>query len=166
MEKKILKAVPIQESSFAPYGSWISETVRSADAAVEELSFWNGLSRMEYAGNTSVSIVQTYGKNGLTEYDLECHTATEETIIPTDDIFVVTALSTDDPSKPDLRTVAAFKVPKGSAITFAKGVWHHAPLTRQEKTNSFVIFQSTTPDEDMLALALVDTFGLYYELEE
>jgi len=166
MKETTLKCSPLDQDSFAPYGQYISADSRPADAAVEELSFWNRLAVMEYPGKTSVSIVQTYGRNGLTEYTLEQHSRSEETIIPTDDIYVVVGLSeASDAQRPDLSTVKAFFVPKGSAITFAKGVWHHAPLTELEQTRSFVIFQETTPDEDLLVLDLPAEYDLFFKID-
>ncbi len=153
--------------AFAPYGQFVSSKTRAADADCEELKFWNKLGVMDVEGKTSVSVVQTYGKNGLTEYNLERHLCTEETIIPTDDIYVVAALDIPgDNEKPDMNSVQAFLVPKGCAVIFGKGVWHHAPITKQDLTNSFVIFKETTPDEDMLALDLAETYDLHFTIKE
>jgi ureidoglycolate hydrolase len=150
------------DASFTPYGQFITTQERAADASGEELSFWNHLAVMDHAGLTSVSIVQTYGKNGLEEHTLERHATTSEVLIPTDDIIVVAALSQkDDADKPDLKTVKAFYVPKGNAVRFKKGVWHHAPLTQVAQTQTFVLFYENTPDEDFLAYELDTDFDTY-----
>jgi len=163
MRKIELKLLDASDERFNEYGQFISTTTRSADASDTELSFWNKLAVMDHSGLTSVSIVQTYGKNGLEEHTLEQHTTTSEVLIPTDDIIVVAALS--DKSKadmPDFESAKAFKVPKGSAIRFKKGVWHHAPLTTKELTKTFVLFYENTPSEDFLAYDLDKEFNLYY----
>ena len=151
---------------FVDYGKWITATSKSADADCEELKFWNKLGVMDHKGNTSISIVQTYGKNGLVEETLEHHKTTGEALLPTEDIYVVAALtSKDDPDRPDLETVKAFPVKKGEAVIMHPGVWHHAPLTKAEKANTFVAFYENTPDEDFLAYELKEEFGVYFEVE-
>lgn len=156
----------MSRDSFSDYGVWISDATKAPDADCDELKFWNRLGVLDHEGNTSVSIVQTYGKNGLIEETLEQHEKTGEALFPTEDIWVVAALSRkDDSKKPDLDTVKAFPVKKGEAIIFHPGVWHHAPLTKAEKANTFVVFYENTPDEDFLDYGLKDEFGLYFEVE-
>ena len=150
------------DANFSAYGQYIATSLREANAIGEELCFWNKLAVMDHTGHTSISIVQTYGRNGLEEHTLEQHVDTSEVLIPTEDIIVVAALSrADDPKKPDLDTIRAFSVPKGSAIRFKKGVWHHAPLTEAPQANTFVLFYEHTPEEDFLAYDLDTDFGMY-----
>ncbi len=166
MDVKVIPCVPITQENFSEYGDFMTVFTREADAVNDELSFWNKLGAMDHTGNTSVSIVQTYGKNGLIEKNLERHQYTEETLIPTDDIVVVTALSDSDNSGiPDLHTVKAFAVKKGSAVKFHRNTWHHAPLTQLPETNTFVIFKETTPSEDCFVIDLPEQFGLYYQVK-
>lgn len=154
------------DASFTPYGQYIADTLRDPNASGEELCFWNRLAVMDHEGHTSISIVQTYGRNGLEEHTLERHEKTSEVLIPTGDIVVVAALSReDDPKKPDFDTVKAFSVPKGSAIRFKKGVWHHAPLTEAKQVNTFVLFYENTPDEDFFAYDLDEDFGLWFRVK-
>ena len=153
--------------NFADYGVWISEGSKLPDADIPELKFWDMLDLLKHEGQTSVSIVQTYGKNGLVEEDLEVHFNTAETLLPTEDIFIVTALSDkNNLKKLDLDTVKAFPVKKGEGVTFAPGTWHHAPLTEAVTANTFVIFKSDTPDNDCLGLDLKDEFGFYFEVDK
>ncbi|MDA3834742.1 MAG: ureidoglycolate lyase [Spirochaetales bacterium] len=160
--------IPCQEASdhtFSLYGQYISDDLRSPDASDNELKFWNKLGVMDHAGNTSVSIVQTYGKNGLAEHTLERHARTSELLIPTQDIIVVAALTKeDDPELPNLDTVKAFWVKKGSAVRLYKGTWHHAPLTQAEMVHTFVLFYENTPDEDFLCYDLGEKFGISIEV--
>ncbi len=162
-----LPCLKASDEEFSEYGQFISTSVRDSDASDEELSFWNKLAVVDHSGLTSVSIVQTYGKNGLEEHTLEQHTTTCEVLIPTSDIIVVAALSLKGAfNKPDLESAKAFSVPKGSAIKFKKGVWHHAPLTKEKVTKTFVLFYENTPSEDFLAYDLDKEFGLYYVVKE
>ncbi len=166
MEERVLRCETIDPEGFAPFGQVISVYSREADASNDELQFWNRLSEMSYEGKTSISIVETYGKNGLDEFNLEQHTESEETLIPTDDIYIVVALSDPaDPKKPDIEAARAFKVPRQSAVTLGKGVWHHAPLTKEEVTRTFVVFQSTTPEEDFFMVDLADDYDCYLSVE-
>lgn len=167
MKKIELPCLKASDKEFSEYGQFISTTVRDSDASDNELSFWNKLAVMDHKGVTSVSIVQTYGKNGLEEHTLEQHKTTSEVLIPTDDIIVVAALSQKEaPNVPNLESAKAFFVPKGSAVRFKKGVWHHAPLTKKDVTKTFVLFYENTPNEDFLAYDLDKEFGLYYVVKE
>lgn len=167
MEKRIIKCSKMTAENFADYGLWITETSKAADADCSELKFWNKLGVMGHKGNTSISIVQTYGKNGLIEETFEQHKTTGEALLPTEDIYIVAALSDKDKAdKPDFDTVKAFPVKKGEAVILHPGVWHHAPLTEAETSNTFVAFYENTPDEDFFAYELKDDFGLYFEVEK
>ena len=166
MEKRKINITEMTAENFADYGVWITETSKNPDADCEELKFWNKLGVMDHKGNTSFSIVQTYGKNGLVEETLEQHKTTGEALLPTEDIYVVIALSDKkDSAKPDFDTIKAFPVKKGEAVILHPGVWHHAPLTRAKTANTFVAFYENTPDEDFFAYELKDEFGFYYEVE-
>jgi ureidoglycolate hydrolase len=166
MEKRIIKCSKMASESFSDYGLWINGSQRAPDADIPELKFWNKLGIMKHEGNTSISIVQTYGKNGLVEETLEQHMTTGEALLPTEDIYIVVALSEKkDPRKPDFNTVKAFPVKKGEAVILNPGVWHHAPLTKAETANTFVAFYENTPDEDFFAYELKDEFGFYFEVE-
>ncbi len=166
MEERRIQCLSAESEEFRPYGQHISSLIRDPDADNGELKFWNKLAVMDHEGHTSISIVQTYGKNGLEEHTLERHANTSEVLIPTEDIVVVAALSRgDDPLRPDLDSVKAFFVEKGSAVRFKKGIWHHAPLTKAETAKTFVLFYEDTPDEDMLAYELDEEYGLYFTVE-
>lgn len=166
MEKRKIKCSEMTEEKFTDYGVWITGTSKTPDADVPELKFWNRLGVMDHKGNTSISIVQTYGKNGLIEETFEQHKTTGEALLPTEDIYIVTALpDKNDPGKPDFNTVKAFPVKKGEAVILNPGVWHHAPLTKAETANTFVAFYENTPDEDFLAYELKEEFGFYFEVE-
>jgi ureidoglycolate hydrolase len=166
MEERRIACLKADSREFKPYGQHIGSLVRDPDADNGELKFWNRLAVMDHEGHTSVSIVQTYGKNGLEEHTLERHANTSEVLVPTEDIIVVAALSSpEDPLKPDLDSVKAFFVEKGSAVRFKKGVFHHAPLTKAAVANTFVLFYEHTPDEDMLAYELDEKYGLYFTVD-
>ncbi len=165
MEKRTIKLSQMTESSFAPYGRLISGEGKTPDADVPELKFWNRLGVMDHSGNTSISIVQTYGKNGLVEETFEAHQKTGEALLPTEDIYIVVALpAAGESGKPDFDSVKAFPVRKGQAVILHPGIWHHAPLTKADTANTFVAFYENTPEEDFFAYELKDEFGFYYEL--
>ena len=155
----------MSEAAFSEYGRWISADLRDADADIPELKFWNRLGLMEHQGDTSVSIVRTYGKNGLIEETLERHMKTGEALLPTEDIIIVVALPADSSGeKPNLDTVKAFPVKKGEAVILHEAVWHHAPLTEADTADTFVVFKSDTPENDFLALELKEEFDVYFEV--
>jgi ureidoglycolate lyase len=166
MKKRIIPCEKINTDNFSVYGSYITVNNKKPTTSDDELKFWNRLDVMGHEGNTSVCIVQTYGRNGLTESTLEKHSKTREALIPTDDIIIVAALAdSDNPNLPDLSSVKAFSVQRGSAVILGRNIWHHAPLTLKEKVNTFVIFEENTPDNDLLVLDLPKQFGFLYAVE-
>lgn len=166
MDMRILKAERITVENFRMFGTLVSSESRKPDADVEELKFWNRLGVMEHSGDTSVSIVETFGKNGLVESTLERHLKTGETLIPAGDIIIIAALSSkENIDMPDPDSAKAFSVKTGEAIIFAPGTWHHAPLTTEESVKTFVIFQADTPENDFFDLDLAETFGFNYKVE-
>lgn len=166
MENMKLRLTPITDYNFRDYGVRISDTQREPDADSSEFRFWNKLGVLDHGGNSSISIVQTYGRNGLVEESLERHINTGEALLATEDIYIVIALSMkDDPEKPDLDTVKAFHIKKGEGVILQPGTWHHAPLTEAETANTFVVFYENTPDEDLLIYDLKLEFGCVFEID-
>lgn len=166
METKILRCEKITGSNFSNYGTYVSPAGRKPDADNEELKFWNKIGTMDLSGRTTVSIVQTYGKNGLVERTLERHSKSSETLIPTDDVVIVVALTdSKNADAPDLSTAKAFFVEKGCAVILGKKTWHHAPLTSRDYTNTFVMFEEKTPETDGFAVDLPKQFGCEFSVK-
>jgi ureidoglycolate hydrolase len=96
---------------------------------------------------------------------MERHLKTSEALIATGDMVVVATLSDDkNPRLPDPAKVKAFVVPKGDAVIFGSGVWHHAPLALKEACNVYVVFDKTTPEKDFYYVDLEKQFGFNWEV--
>ncbi len=159
----MLDCLDSRDKLFEEYGQVISPEKADPAADCDELMFWNRLGVMSHTGNTSVNIVRTYGRNGLIERDLERHLNTGEALLASKDIYIVVALSKGD--EPDLDTVKAFSVKAGEGVILSPGTWHHAPLTKADTADTFVVFCATTPEEDMYAVNLEEKYGITYEVK-
>lgn len=153
------------DAGFEAYGTVLAAETRLPDTKNSEMGFWNRLGVVDHSGVTSLSIVRTFGKNGLVERNLEQHAHSSETLIPTDDVILVVATSAaSDPTSPDLSSVRAFRVERGCAVTLARGTWHHAPLTESEATDTFVLFEEQTPGRDCRIVDLPGQYGCEYRV--
>jgi len=166
MEIRKIKAVKATVKNFAPFGIFISTGNRKADSAGKVFSFWNALGATKIKGDTSICIVKTVPQKAMREDGLEHHKKTSEILITTGDIVLVAAFSDKkNPKIPDLSTAKAFIVPKGDAVMFNAGTWHHAPLAVKETSNVYVIFDRSTPEKDFYYVDLNTEFGFNWEIE-
>ena len=165
MNIKKIKAVKASVKNFTPYGQYISTGNKKADSKNKVFSFWNALGTVKINGDTSISIVNTVLQKTMREDGMEHHKNTSEVLVATGDIVVVTTLSDkNNPELPDPASVKAFIVPKGDAVIFNPGIWHHAPLAKKKTCNVYVIFDKTTPEKDFYYVDLDKTFGFNWEI--
>jgi ureidoglycolate hydrolase len=166
MDIKKIKALKASAKNFAPFGQYLATSNRKADSVNPVFSFWNALGTVKIKGETSICIVKTLPKKAVREDGMERHLKTSEVLIATGDVVVVATLSDKkNPNLPDPAKVKAFTVPKGNAVIFAPGVWHHAPLALNEACNVYIIFDKTTPDKDFYYVDLAKQFNFNWEVD-
>jgi ureidoglycolate hydrolase len=166
MEIKQIKAAKITVKKFAPFGQYVSTGNKKADSKNKVFSFWDSLGSFKIKGETAVCIVNTLPQKQMREDGMEHHKKTAEALLATSgDIVVVTTLADDkNPKLPDPAKVKAFVVPKGDAVIFSPGVWHHAPLAVKEACNVFIIFDKSTLEKDFYYIDLEKQFGFNWEV--
>ena len=164
METKTLKAVTATVDNVKPYGDLIDPGSAAPTADTELFRFWNDLSIADSPAPLSFGLVYTRA-GGLSIPALERHVQTSETMIPLDaDIAVVLGAPTDG-DVPNADTVAAFRIPRGKAITLKKGTWHYVPLsTTGDPCRTLVAFRQGTPSEDLELKELAEIFSYGYEV--
>jgi ureidoglycolate hydrolase len=165
MDIKKIKAIKATEKNFAPFGQYIHTGSRKADSVNKVFSFWNSLGTVTIKGETSINIVKTLPQKQIREDGMEHHKKTSEALIAAGDMVVVATFSDDkNPKLPDTSKVKAFVVPRGDAVIFNPGVWHHAPLAVKEACNVYIIFAKTTPEKDFYYVDLDKQFGFNWEV--
>lgn len=158
MEVKKLEVLDMKGNSEI-FGTWISSNEVEPVYKGSDFSFIKNIAENKFAGLVSFSVVDvTKGANNITPV-LEHHRKTKEVLIPTQSEIVLILAKGDD-VKPDLNTAKALLLRQGDAFMIDEGVWHYAPLTQEESSKVFVVFTSTTPDEDMYAVDLQENFGM------
>lgn len=166
METKTLKCVVATEESIRDYGVLISTNNKVSDFTSNEFKFWNRLGEMGLNETASVCVVESFRSESLSASIFERHHNTTETLIPTDDIFVVIALPGEDGnSEPDWDSVKAFRIVKGDAIILSSDVWHYAPMTQSESVKTFVVFNTNTPEKDNISVDVLELHDFKYQVE-
>ncbi len=157
-----IPAVVPTEKDIAEYGILIRTESIEPDTLTEDFSFWDGLGKLHFSQG-SVGLVRSYPRSRHICPSLERHERTSETLIPVNgDITVVCALSTkeEDSAQVDTNTLRAFTVKKGEALILHPGVWHYAPMVQDTVTDTFVIFQQDTLNDDLLKETYEDALNL------
>ncbi len=153
MAEKTVKIQKATADALHSYGDFISSTGGEPAFDSEVFSFWNDLALGEFDGTESFGMVLT--KTGeMTAPMLERHLQTTETLVPLqEEIVLVLAKPSADPREddwPDLDTLAAFRIPTGTAVTLKKGTWHYIPLVPgKSPARTLVVFRQGTPAEDL-----------------
>lgn len=139
-----------------PYGRLISLDGKSPAFKSDAFSFIRDLGIVAFSESVSFCMVESRpAAQGLTPV-LEIHEKTEEVLIPTTEpVVLVLALGS---GKPDLNTLVAFTLQPGTAFAVAKGIWHYAPIS-EKPAKTFIIFNQSTPDKDLIQVDLQKEFG-------
>jgi ureidoglycolate lyase len=127
----------------------------------EVFSFWNDLSVGDVSGaSVSFGLVRT--KPGdMKAPMLERHINTTETLVPLDEDIVLVLAEPSPAETPDLDTLAAFRIPRGTPVTLRKGTWHYVPLIPGKKEGrTLVVFRQGTPGDDLQVHEVLEKDGV------
>lgn len=138
------------EFDFSEYGRIVTVGERKPDGEGKDFFFWGDLEELQ-CGTVSIGIVESVPQDILVCPSLEKHDGTTETLIPIDgDIVLVLALSrTNNPERVDRESVRAIRVRQGNAVTLLQSVWHYAPMVRDHKVKTYVLFKKDTLAKDL-----------------
>ena len=115
----------------------------------EDFSFYKNIGTIGFSTKAGLSIVETYMDPSTADITwLEKHVGSKEVIAPTDRNVILVMGAGD--KEPDLATVKALELEKGSAFVVNEGVWHCAPVSSGGRTNVFIVLDETTPDQDLV----------------
>lgn len=167
MEEKKINIILAGKENFAKYGQLITVDNVKPDFESGDFNFWNKLGEMDMSETASICMVESYKMNGTVPSTLESHRNTSETLIPTEDIYITTALPGNlENTEPDLRSLKVFKIAKGTAVILSKDIWHFAPMSSAKNVRTFIIFNTNTPEKDYQKIDLKDDFNTVYKMED
>lgn len=151
----IIKAVPINNEEFAPFGQFYKMNEPKGYALCGELHKYYPdrlVADSEHRVGYSPIVVKKPEKMVITQQ--EYHTTTWEMILPlNDDMVLHVAPASAGTLVPEL--VKAFIVPKGTLVKINTAIWHLAPLpVSKEELNAMIILPECTYANDCTVVDL------------
>ena len=152
---KTIKAVPITNENFAPFGQFYTMDKPDGYALCGEIHKFfpdritaDSVTRVGY----SPIVVRKPGKMIITQQ--EYHTTTWEMIMPMDDDMILHCAPASAGAVVT-EHVKAFIVPKHTLIKMNAAIWHHAPLpANNEQLTAMIILPECTYANDCTVVDL------------
>ncbi len=130
-----IRAVPIDRDAFAQFGDLV-DVVASGDRTGMAGGIENRQTNVRFHLST-IRIAPSPAPLAINV--MERHSFSSQTFLPLDAARYLLCVAQDDPDGwPDLKTLRAFVVPKGTGITYRAGTWHH-PMIALDDAASFAI---------------------------
>jgi len=164
METRTLKLQEITPENIAGYGTLIDAGIAEPLADTPLFKYWNDLSVASLDGGVCFGVVETR-PSSLACTAFERHVKTSETLIPMNGDVVLVMGKPTPGDYPDPKTVAAFRLPQGKAVTLDPGTWHFAPLAAGKPVKSMVVFKQGTPDNDLLVREMDQDKNITFQVQ-
>jgi len=140
-----MRTVKIRELSaqeFLPYGTYANLVNPTAEKlGAPPIEFFRDMVQQTLgaAGSASYSTCRVEKREMVVDVT-EYHTQTAEGILPIDnDVLIHVAPATPPDSGVPADKIAVFRIPRGTMVVIRPGVWHHAPLTANDKPANVLI---------------------------
>ena len=142
---------PLEPRIFNAYGWVLGTPPTDSDSAPRFLSpatdFWSAHAFDTGAGGEAEVLWVIYRSRERTVTSLEAHRLTQQAIIPlTGSIIQIVARPASLDGRPDLSTLAAFRVEPGQGICMRPGCWHTTRVSADEVRCAMLTRRSTTID--------------------
>ena len=126
---KTLKAVPVTQENFAPFG-YLANITDPGDAygmGEYPSTFHRDMVLVPNASTAPTAFGSLkVGKRDMIVKDVEYHSDALEVMMPLDDDMVMYAGPANG-GEPELDKLEAFIIPAGTMVVFRAGAWHGAP---------------------------------------
>jgi len=138
---KTIKAIPVTNENFRPYGYIADIANPSGDYGMGEAPciFHRDMVLAPNASSASVSFGSLkVNKRPFIVQDVEFHSFASEVMMPLDDDMIMYA----GPASNDvieLDKLEAFLIPKGTLVVFRAGAWHGAPYPVNNQQGTVLI---------------------------
>ena len=157
---RTVRVEPLTVESFLPFGFYANMIDPQAEViGARPIEFYRDMAQLDLggAGSASFSICRVEPRDCVIDVT-EFHTATGEGILPLDnDVLIHVAPATPIDADPPLDKFRVFRVPKGTLVALRPGVWHHAPITPNDKpANVLIVLPERTYANDCEVVTLDD----------
>jgi len=155
-----LRAEALDQETFAPYGRVVSLPDRPQDAEGPGWRWWAETAFLSGDGRPwGVGYLDL--EPARLQFDwAERHMRTQEAIFATSSDLLVYVGPADHPEEPGrlppLEAFRVFRVPPGTGVVMARGVWHGAPLAADAPTRGLVLIQEGTGRHDVTVVRFPD----------
>jgi len=160
-----IKAQNLDKTTVKPYGKIYDVEGEAPTLSEIDFNFYYNIFDVKFDSEVSFSMVESKVQDEMYSNSLEVHKKTSEILIPLNGtVYILLAKSQEkDSDKPDLTTVKAFCVKPGQGICLPPGIWHRAPLSKDNNVKTVCIIRKGTP-EDNITYYLEKSFGLTYRI--
>ena len=131
---KIIKAVPVTQENWAPYGylANISDPNDTYGMGNYPCTFHRDMVLAPMAASAPIAFGSLkVGKRPMVIEDVEYHSLASEVMMPLD-CDMVMYVGPANGGEPELDKLEAFIIPKGTMTVFRAGAWHGAPYPLED----------------------------------
>lgn len=150
-----IKVQMLTEQAFQSFGQVIGTEGRPYGGEEGMYRWYEKLAAVEQADVVSVNLL-TVIYRPYTCRKFEAHQRTTETILPLTGGLIVACMPAGDV---DMESLAAFYVPVGMGVCWAKGAWHYAPYLLFRDETCAVIFRCDTGRDDAVFGEIPEDIG-------
>jgi ureidoglycolate lyase len=155
MKQVIVKELTLRD--FAVYGSFADMTSPSGPKlGGGNVEFYRDMALLNLGRDTTaaLSVTRVLKRPNIID-TVEMHSNTGEGILPLDgDVLIHVAVATPNGEVPADR-IEVFRVPRGTAVTLRRAVWHEAPFALGcDSVNILVVLPERTYADDCLVCKL------------
>lgn len=164
--KKFIKITELSIQNFQPFGYYKYLFSQNEEKIGEPpIEYFRDMIQQDLGNNTTVSYSICKIQDREKKIDvLEYHSRTAEVILPLDNDMIVFVAPATPSANPPLEKMKAFIIPKGTLIVLKRGVWHHAPFTKNdENLNILVALPERTYANDAVVVKLKKEEYIYIE---
>ena len=153
---KTIKAVPVTEQNWAPYGylADIADPKTAYGLGEYPCTFYRDIALAPMASKAPIAFGSLrVGKRSMIIRDVEYHTLASEVMMPFDCDMVMYAGPANS-GEPEPDKLEAFIIPKGTLLVFRAGMWHGAPFPLKEEGTVLICLPERTYLNDTTKLFL------------
>ena len=153
---KTIKAVPVTEQNWAPYGylADIADPKTAYGLGEYPCTFYRDIALAPMATAAPIAFGSLrVGKRSMIIRDVEYHTFASEVMMPFDCDMVMYAGPANS-GEPEPDKLEAFIIPKGTLLVFRAGMWHGAPFPLKEEGTVLICLPERTYLNDTTKLLL------------
>jgi len=133
-----IRAEKLTRDAFAPFGDFARMIDPEAEVIGKKpIQFFRDLVPLNLAGAgiASFSVCRVQQRAPVVDVT-EYHTACGEGILPLDADIVIHVGPATPPGEVPVKSLRAFRVPRGTFVALRPGVWHHAPFLDDRKAKA------------------------------